>query len=336
MRNIACDVSSPELRKRRMIRDNLDWMLNKTAEMFEYSGLPQSLPSIALERILQWTGAAAIWKVPDYYIPVGRGPSFDVSLAGETDDIYGFPFTFADAPDPYQEPYKVIITSPGFNPNISEELEINKDVVVIRNDANYRGLYQLNLKYAELLAEAELSLRDTLTVLRDQLVFVAKTENQRRAVEAFIQSRELGIPGFIYAHDMGTPLTIVNQNAHTNSVELAVNGMQSIKAAWYNEIGLNPSFAMKREYTSAQEIDTTTDLLLPIIDDMYRSRVCGVNNVNILFGTKISVRKSSAWKAKELHIDLAHEKEEAEIKLIDRQREVSPARLDGDDSEKTD
>ncbi len=328
---VTLDSDDYSIKKRRMIRDNLDWLLNKTAVMFEYDNLPPTIPSIALERLLQWAGSCVIWRVPAVHKAVGYGPSFNYSsLVNQTSDaeqeqgqeqLYAFKYTLADAPDPYDEPFRVVITSPGFRPTISETLEINKDVAIIRNDTNYRGLYGLHKKYAELLAEAEISLRSTLLVLRDQLLFVAKTEKQRKAVEAYMNAREIGKPSFIVANDLGTPLETLIQNSRSNSVELAVNGLQAIKAAWYNEIGLNPSFSMKREYTSAQEIDTQTDLLMPIIDDMYESRRIGIENVNALFGTNISVRKSSAWKMKEKSIELIEEQEEANIELTEAQAE---------------
>ena len=320
---ITEDITDYAVRKKRLIHDNLDWLLNKTAVMFEYDNLPPTIPKIALERLLQWCGSCVIWRVPSIHSPVGYGASFNYSsLVDQTDsDLYAFKYTLADAPDPYDEPFRVVITSPGFRPTISETLEINKDVAIIRNDTNYRGLYQLHLKYAELLAEAEISLRSTLLVLRDELLFIAKTEKQKRAVEAYIASRDTGQPSFIASNDLGTPLETMMQNSRSNSVELAVNGLQAIKAAWYNEIGLNPSFSMKREYTSAQEIDTQTDLLMPIIDDMFESRRIGLENVNSLFGTNISVRKSSAWEVKEKSIELIERQKEADAELVEMQVE---------------
>lgn len=342
---VTKETSDYAMSKRNMIRDNLDWLLNKTAVMFDYENLPPTIPRIALERLLQWCGSCAVWRVPSSYKPVGFGASFNASSLVATrpdgSELYAFKYTLAEAPDPYDEPFKVVITSPGFRPTISETLEINKDVVIIRNDTNYRGLYALHKKYAELMAEAEISLRSTLLVLRDQLLFIAKTEKQRKAVDAYINSREIGKPSFISSNDLGAPLETLIQNSRSNSVELAVNGLQAIKAAWYNEIGLNPSFSMKREYTSAQEIDTQTDLLMPIIDDMYESRRIGIENVNALFGTNISVRKSSAWEMKEKSIELIEQQEEANIALTEAQVEgglveTRPEGGEGDESDNGD
>lgn len=335
-------------RKRALIRSNLDWLLNKTSVMFEYTNLPPTIPSIALERLLQWCGTCVIWRVPESYTPIGYGPSFNYSslstkisaspensLSGKTDfsDLYAFNYTLADAPDPYDEPYRVVVNSPGFSPTISETLTLNKDCVIIRNDTNYRGLYSLHRKYAELMAEAEISLRSTLLVLRDQLLFIAKTESQRKAVEAYIESRDLGKPGFITAAELGTPLETITQNTHSNAVELAVNGLQAIKSAWFNELGLDPSFSLKREYTSAQEIDTNTDLLLPIIDDMYQSRRIGIENVNAMFGTNITVSKSSAWKMRERQIELGQEMEEATVELTQAQAEAAERNRNSESSD---
>lgn len=304
---------SKEAEKKTRTWQNLEWLMNKTAQMFEYSGLPETMPHIALERLLQCCGSVAIWRVSEKYEAVGYGASFNVGVPTKVGGgLYAFPYTFADAPDPYGEPYQAIIVSPGFRPTISETLVINKDVVIIRNDTYYQGLYHLHKKYAKLLTEAEISLQSTLILLRDQMTFIVKNERQRSAVSAYIQSRENGEYASILAPEMGSPLEVITNDGRSNAVELAVNGIQSIKSAWFNEIGLNPSFSLKREYTSAQEIDSNTDLLLPIIDDMYNQRKIGIENVNRLFGTNITVKKSSAWKVKEDEIEFTLKAEKAD------------------------
>lgn len=304
--------------KERLIRDNYFMLLNKTAQMFDYDGLPSTIPKVALEHLLQTEGSAVIWRVPEKYYPIGFGPAFQYSALESSDsNLYAMSYTLADAPDPYGQPYKVVLTNQGFRPDISETLEINKDCVIIKNDTYVRGLHWLNYKYAYLLTEAEISLRSTLICLRDQLTFIAKTEPQRAAVAKYIQDREEGVPGTILAPDLGSQLEAIRGDGRTNSVELAVNGRQAIYAAWYNEIGLNPSFSLKREYTSAQEIDTNTDLLIPSVDDMLHCREIACESINAMFGTNIVVRKSSAWSLKQEQIDLAIKVEEAEVKALD-------------------
>lgn len=311
-------------KKKRLIQDNLTWLINKTSQMFEYQNLPPTLPQIAIERLLQLNGSCAIWRVPlDKYRPRGYGPSFSMPKSEVVDsDLFAFKFGFAESPDPYDEPYNIIITNPGFEPGISETLSIGVDTAIIRNDSMYAGLYNLHYKYAELLAEAEISLRSTLVLLRDQMTFIIKNERQRAEVAAYIEARENGDYASILAPELGSALEAINHDGRSNAVELAVNGIQAIKSAWYNEIGLNPSFSLKREYTSAQEIDTNTDLLMPIIDDMTRQREIGVEMVNKMFGTNISVTRSSAWKIKETEIKLGIELEKSEVDATICRQEV--------------
>lgn len=308
---------SKRIDKHKQTRDNYYMLLNKTAQMFDYDGLPPTIPKVALETLLQECGSCVIWHVPAKYQPVGYGPSFNYDkLVTNNPDLYAFTYSLADAPDPYNQPYKVVLTNPGFRPAISETLELNKDCILFRNDTHMRGIAWIHKKYAALLTEAEVSLRSTLICLRDQMTFIAKTEPQRLAVEKYIADREEGVFGSILAPELGSPLEAITPDGRTNSVELAVNGRQAIYAAWYNEIGLNPSFSLKREYTSAQEIDTNTDLLIPAIDDMLHCRELACEAINAMFGTSISVHKSSAWEIKQQQIDAAVAVEEAEADAL--------------------
>ncbi len=316
--------------KEKNTRANFFSLLNKTTQMFSYASLPYTLPSIALERILQLTGAAVVIDVPTKYKPLGFGPSFACLTVKQEDNtptgpnLYAFPLNLADAPDPYQEPYKAIVTSPGFNPTISETYEINRNCVVIRNDTYMRGLSWLHSKYAALLTEAEISLRSTLVTLRDHMTFMARTKAQKDAIEQYLNDLSAGKYGAILSADLGSPLQAIAHDGRSNAVELAVNGVQAIRSAWYNEIGLNPSFSLKREYTSAQEIDTQTDLLLPAVDDMFECRKRGVADINAMFGTSISVSKSSAWAVKQEEIEATLEAEQAQADMSEQE--------EGDDS----
>ena len=85
---------------------------------------------------------------------------------------------------------------------------------------------------------------------------------------------------------------------------------QYLKASWFNEIGLNANFNMKREYLSTEEIQASTDLLIPLSDDMLMCREQGIKAVNELFGTNISVKKNSAWENKDREIRVAQEQAE--------------------------
>lgn len=317
----ATDTVEAQYSKADETRRNFYSLVNKTAQMFSYTGLPDTVPAQALERILQYTGAAVIVAIPSDYKPRGFGVDFNCCAhsISEQQQLYAFPVNLADAPDPYGTPYQVVITSAGFEPSVSLTRTLNVDAVLIKNDTSMRGIAWLHKKYAALLTEAEISLQSTLVTLRDHITFVAKTQQQKQSVEQYLTELANGKYGCIMSQDLGSPMQAITHEGRTNNVELAVNGIQAIRSAWYNEIGLNPSFSLKREYTSAQEIDTNTDLLLPAVDDMYECRKRGLKEVNEMFGTSISVEKSSAWRIKEKNVELGQALEEANVDLIEAQ-----------------
>ena len=301
---------------------NRDAFLNIASQMFQYDGLPDTLPSHALERLLQTCGAVTVWLVPDTYVPNGFGPEFVWDCADSSTpcgpNLYAFPLNFASAPDPYGFPYQVTVTSPGFKPTISECLTVRQDCIVIRNDNHMIGLYDLCDHYAAMLTEAEISLVSTLVTLRDHLTFVCKTEPQKEAVDAYLAALQAGDFGSVYAADLGTPMTIVPNTGRDNAVELAVNGIQAVRYMFYNAIGINPMATTKREYTSAQEIVENKSIILPQVDDMLYWREMGVAQLNSKYGTNIKVRKASAWELIQKDNELAVQLAEAEVEATEQ------------------
>ena len=71
---------------------------------------------------------------------------------------------------------------------------------------------------------------------------------------------------------------------------------QYLMGSWYNELGLNANYNMKREAINESEADLNEDSLLPFIDDMLEQRKILVKNLNEKFGTNIEVELSSSWK----------------------------------------
>ena len=88
---------------------------------------------------------------------------------------------------------------------------------------------------------------------------------------------------------------------------------QYLKASWFNEIGLNANFNMKREYLSEEELQSSTDVLLPLIDDMLRCREEAIDLVNSTYGTSIKVKKNSAWENKQKEIETEQAVKESQI-----------------------
>ena len=74
------------------------------------------------------------------------------------------------------------------------------------------------------------------------------------------------------------------------------------KASFWNDIGLNANYNMKRESINSGESQLNDDALLPLIDNLLRERSEGCDRVNAMYGTSISVSLASAWEDNEQEI----------------------------------
>ena len=88
-----------------------------------------------------------------------------------------------------------------------------------------------------------------------------------------------------------------SQNAKENFQDL-IAYQQYIKSDLYNELGLSSLNNMKKERLITSEVDSESDQIFPLVDNMLRNRKEGINMVNKLFNGKINVDFGSTWKDK--------------------------------------
>ena len=88
---------------------------------------------------------------------------------------------------------------------------------------------------------------------------------------------------------------------------------------------------MKREYLSEEELRSSTDVLLPLIDDMLRCREDAISVINSTYGTNITVKKNSAWENKQKELDTEQEQKEADVAATEANAE--PKKEEGDSNE---
>lgn len=298
-----CDI----LDKRKSIYNYVLMMFDRTNQMFEYKGLPDTIPPYMLELYLQINGHIGWleWNGKLYALPGGWG----------------------GAPDPYYRPTIYIVANPalgGFQdckivnhlPPFDETVWSPKpDCVLMRNDTNMRGLFYLFSRYATELAENDISIRSAQINSRQQTVMAASTDREIASARAYIKALEEGKLEAVMDQAMATKgIRATNVSVQSANVIIQLIELQQyLKASWYNEIGLNANFNMKREYLSEEELMAQTDTLIPLIDDMLRCRQEAIEVVNATFGTSISVEKNSAWENKQKELETEQEYKEAQV-----------------------
>lgn len=263
--------------KKRLVHSYVNYMLNRTQQMFDYTGLPESIPQKNLELILQVNGNAIITKVDgDLY-------AFFGGLGGEFNAYY-LP-TIATVANPYLK--------------FSKNMVIDKECVVMLNDSLYQGLMPLFSKYASLLAETDVSLRfASINARIPEIVFADNDAVAKSAKDYFdkIESgEELGVIGSKPFFE-GIKTADYSSKASATNIKDLIELQQYLKSNWFIDLGLNANYNMKREAINSSESGMNEDALLPLVDDMLNCRKIGLEKINKMYGTNITVDLSSSWK----------------------------------------
>lgn len=248
--------------------------LAKTQSMFEYEGLPDSIPQKELERLLQTTGNAFVTIVDGvlYALSGGKG--------GEP-DVYGRATLYT-------------VANPALK--LNKTYDIQKDGVLIENDSNGESLLPLIGRYAVLHTDGLISLNTASILTRITMLISASDDKTKQSADEFLRKIEngefsiIGENAFFKGVNMQTAPT-------TNSVYITqlIELIQYYKASMYNELGLNANYNMKRERLNLGEVSMNVDVLLPYVDNMLKERQNAVEKINAMFDTEISVKLASSW-----------------------------------------
>ena len=110
---------------------------------------------------------------------------------------------------------------------------------------------------------------------------------------------------------------------------------QYLKGSFYNEIGLNANFNMKREALGDGESSLNEDSLLPLCDEMLRCRQEDFDKVNEMFGTNIKVEFDSSWAQNVLEKELLLDKMKTEASQLADEQEEEGALSEQEESSET-
>lgn len=271
---------------------HIEYMLARTQRMFRYENLPDTIPARMLELYLQINGCAAI--------------------AEHDGGIYAYTGGLGGEPDEYYQPTVYTIANPA--QGWSANLVINTDCVVIRNDSLYLGMMPLFRRYATALTENELSLH--VADINSRMVSMISATDDRTIDSARkylddIERGKLGVIGDNAFLEGLKAQPLIGASSRGGVLDL-MEYEQYLKSSWYNEIGLDSNYNMKRERLNTAEVEMNNDSLAPLVDDMLESRKEGIKRVNEMFNLNIEVTLASAWEQNREEDDLLLGREEEE------------------------
>lgn len=306
--------------KSRLVDFYIRTFFNRTLSMFEYTGLPEELPQRQIELLLQMNRFVVFPK--------------DL-IKGKHYAMWG---GLGYMPDAYYEPTKAIIVNPFLQYN--KILDIEKqykdgECVVIYNDSMRMGLLDTHELYASLIAEALISLRFGTVNSRIPALASADNDITKKSMEEFFDQIEKGESWKVIA---GTPVftnvktdTFGSASGNNSTIKELIEEIQYLKASWWNDLGINSNFNMKREAINESEASMGELALLPLCDDMLNQRKIGLELLNKLWGTNITVDFSSGWKKLRENIEKAQKEESVEDEQTPETDEETQPK--GDDAE---
>lgn len=272
--------------KKARTRDIVLYMLSRTQEIFIWEGLPDTIPQYNLEMLLQINGNACITEVDN--IPEGHGERGLYAMFGGLGGML----------NAYYEPTLYTVANPYLN--YSANLEIGKDCIRARNDAYGMGLLPMFAKYGAMMNENEISMNMLAICYRIDNLISADDDRTYESAKQFLNDIVNGQFGAINSSEFFEGLRNDKTSTSSRTVKDLIEYEQYIKASWYNEIGLNSNYNMKRERMVASESEMMDDALIPYVNNMLNWRLKFCDEMREMYGDKydlsdLNVKLNSVW-----------------------------------------
>ena len=296
--NWSFDVCSQDLSLDKLTEYYIKDTLIRTQKMFKYSDLPKTIPKEQLELLLQRNGYAVITKV--------------------NGDLYAFYGGLGGEPNAYYLPTIATVANPALK--FSKSMEIDKECVVIKNDVMFMGLMPLIQSTSYLLAQADISFKYALINGRMKAIVTAPNDETKASLDEMFKQIEKGSSlKVVVDDDLMNELKVSPYGSNDNGIDI-IELKQYIIGSFYQKLGIQSNFNMKREALNSVESALNDDILYPLIDEMLEERQKGVEKINELYGTNISVELSSVWKQlrdqEEQAVNVNEDKESKEDEVI--------------------
>ena len=261
--------------KNKNVETHIIYMLNRLMMMFKYEELPDTIPQRVMELYLMVNGHSVV---------VNHNDNLYICFGG-----------FSGEPNEYYVPQQYIVANPYLK--LFKTYDIDYDCVLLRNDSLMFGLMPLLSRYATALVENELTMNIVNINSRIFSLIDSSDDKTKASAEKYIKDIEDGKLGIIASSALLDGIRAQPYGEHTNQrLTDLIEYEQYMRATWFNELGLNANYNMKRESIMSDESQLNDDILLPLIDDMLECRKEQVNKINDMFGTNISVSFNSSWE----------------------------------------
>lgn len=266
-------------------------MLAKTIRMFEWEGLPDTIPHRYLEKLLQENGYA-----------------FITEIKGE---LYALQGGLGGVPDAYGQPTQIVIANPALN--FYETLSIADDGVMILNDDVRLGISPLLHKYNFMLVENDINMVLHGYTTRMTRVISAPDDATRESAQRFVDDSIDGKLTVIGENMLFDGIRVQGGAVNTTAITQLIEYGQHVRSLMYNELGISSNNNLKRERLVTGEVEQNEASLFPFVYGMMACRNEACEKLSTKYNIEVEVNFGSIWadKYRELVDDVVDDNADA-------------------------
>lgn len=259
-------------------------LFNVLLDIFEYDNIPSGISQRELELNLMMTGHAVVL------------PKKDGTLFTPLTSLFGY--------DEYYQPTTAVFANPVVT--TAKEYKIGTDCEVIYNNKLKDSLYYIHAdsglatfvsRYARQLADVESTLNIYAVNSRLTSYPVTTDGSVTESLKAFFKNLVMGKRAIITDDTIIEKFRNVdiNRAAIRDGINEWLIARDKILEQFYRDLGVQ-MYNPKKAQVTDDEVESNTQLLLISTDDMLRERKEGIDRVNNMFGTSISVSINPLYK----------------------------------------
>lgn len=259
-------------------------LLNIMLQIFEYEGLPSSIPKREFEIPLLLDGYVGVFNNKKY------------GLVASRIEPYG--------QDKYYDPIAYTYAQPELG---GGNIKIGIDGVIIYNSELQHNAYEFDTdggaytflkRYARMLADIESTISNYMVDIRDTEYAVAKNDAIKQSLEAYFLNKQAGKRTVITDDLIMSAFESIQrpQRSSADRINDLLIAKDKILEQFFRDIGVK-FYNPKKAQVTEDEIEADTQLLVISTDDMLEERRAGVERINDLFGTSITVKLNPKFDA---------------------------------------
>lgn len=260
-----------------LYRYYFNWTLSIINELLIFEGLPDTVEPTFFKWCLYINGKVTFFKDDN----------------GTLLALNGVP---SNEPDIYYIPTNILVT----NPRLNKSYDLVRDVDCVEvyctetdkyNFGYIGGVYQLLSKTSTMLADNDISINVAQKNTRLLNIIAADDQNTKNSVDVVFKKMYSGEPYAVVQSNLisdlkAVPLTTTSNNSYiVQLVELH----QYILSHFYEALGIQTHDNMKKERLITAELNEDPALVRMNIENIYTTVKSGIDKVNEMFGTNITV-----------------------------------------------